>query len=239
MSEEINEGQEGEATKRGGVSLTKVLILIIIVVVIALLGYFLMKQGGLGGQAAAVASVNGVNIPRSEYDARYARLEATVMVEGQSTISTEIQTAIKQQVLNDLISESLVLQAAAKSGIKADDAATEVAFNQSKSGFADATVFEVELKKQGFTEASFKETISRNLIIQQYLKANVDVSSATASDAEVKALYNQAAEADETVPPLSEVRAQVENQIISQKQQTLISAFIEKLKAESKIETLI
>ncbi|HEY9584068.1 MAG TPA: SurA N-terminal domain-containing protein [Candidatus Paceibacterota bacterium] len=237
MGEETT-NQEGGAAKRGGLSFAKLIIFIVIVAAIIVVGYFVMN-GGIGGQGAAVAMVNGSKITRSEYDVRYARLENTVTAQGQSATSTEIQLAIKEQVLNDLISETLVLQAAEKEGIKADSVAVDAAFTQSKAGFPDATAFEAELKKQGFTESTFKETIERNNIIQQYLKAHIDISSITASEAEVKDLYEQVSAGDDTVPPLSEVRAQVENQIISQKQQVLITNHINELKAAGTVETLI
>ena len=237
MGEETT--NEGVVAKRGGLSFLKLVVFLVIVTAIIAGGYYIMKQGGFGGQGAAVASVNGEKITRSEYDKVYERLVITIKAQGQSATSTKIQAAIKQQTLNNLIAETLLLQGAEKEGIKADATAVDTAFTQSKGGFPDAAAFEAELKKQGFTESSFKATIERNNIIQQYLKVKVDVSSATASDAEVKALYDQVAKTDKTVPPLKDVRAQVENQILSQKQQVLINTFIEKLKATSKIETLI
>lgn len=236
MSEETN--QEVQGGKRSG--LVWVIGIVVVIAVVAVLGYFVMNNKSINLiQPAAVALVNGQKITRSEYDDVYARLVASIELQGQSATTTEMQSAIKKQTLDNLISETLILQSATKEGIKADEIAINAQFSQSKSQFPDTIAFEKALTDQGLTEATFKDTLTKNNIIQQYLKAHIDASSATASEKEIETLYNQAKASDKSVPPLKEVKVQVESQIIQQKQQLLISNFIERLKASSTIETLI
>ena len=128
---------------------------------------------------------------------------------------------------------------AEKENIKANEEAINTQLAQSKSQFADEDTFAKELTAQGFTKSTFRKFLTLNNIIQQYLAVHIDISSATASQEEVTALYNQAAAGNANIPPLAEIRTQVENQIVQTKQQQLVTKFIEQLKASSVIETLI
>lgn len=236
MSEETIGNQPEVVKKRSGLSFFKLLVFIVIVVAIVVIGYFVMKQGGIG---KAVAVVNGQKIMRLVYDERYAQLASIITSQGQSATTTEAQAAIKNQTLDNLVTETLLLQAADKEGIKTDEKAVDTAFTQNKSQFPDEAEFKKALTAQGYTESTFKEFLTKDNIIRQYLTAHVDLSSAPATKEEVEALYKQAAANDKTVPPLEQVRAQVENQINQQKQQQLISNFIQQLRASSTVETLI
>ena len=236
MAEETMGGQQGTTEKRSGLSFFKLFVFIVIVVAIIAAGYFLIKQG-VGGEA--VALVNGQKILRSIYDERYAQLAASIAFQGQLATTTEMQTAIKNQTLDNLVTEALLLQVADKDGIKAKTEEVEAAFTSNKSQFPDEAAFEKALTDQGYTDSTFKEFLTRTNIIQQYLTAHVDTSSAIATAEEVKTLYDQAAANDKNIPSLSEVRTQVENQIIQQKQQLLITSYIQQLRASSTVETLL
>ncbi|MFA6273482.1 MAG: SurA N-terminal domain-containing protein [Candidatus Paceibacterota bacterium] len=240
MPEETTENQQGTTKKRSGLSFSKLLVFIVILAVIVAGIYLVIKQGiNVVGSGGAVAIVNGEKISQSVYDNRYAQLAASITTQGQSATTTEMQTTIKNRVLDDLITETMLLQAADKAGIKANAEEVDTAFTQSKSQFTDETEFETVLTEQGYTDKTFKEFLTRDNIIRQYLTANIDTSSATATETEIKTLYDQAAANNETIPPLSEVKTQVENQIIQLKQQQLVTNFVQQLKASSTIETLL
>lgn len=240
MSEETIVSQQETTKKRSGLSLFKLFVFIVIVVAVIAAVYFVLKQGAnIIGGGEAVALVNDQKISRAAYDARYAQLVAIVTAQGQSATTTETQTAIKNQTLENLITETLLLQTADKEGIKAKAEEVDAVFTQNKSQFPDETAFEKALADQGYTNNTFKTFLTRDNIIRQYLTAHIDVSLAQATEKEIKTLYDQAAANDKTIPPLSEVRAQVENQIIQMKQQQLIANFVQQLKASSTIETLL
>lgn len=240
MVEETIESQQETTKKRSGLSFFKLLVFIVIVAAIVVAGYFVIKQGvNIMGGGEAVALVNDQKISRGTYDERYAQLAASITTQGQSATTTEMRETIKNQVLDNLITETLLLQAADKGGIKANTEEVDSLFEQNKSQFPDETAFEKALTDQGYTDKTFKEFLTRDNIIRQYLTANIDTSSATATEKEIKTLYDQAAANNKTIPPLSEVKTQVENQIIQLKRQQLIANFIQQLKASSTVETLL
>ena len=150
-----------------------------------------------------------------------------------------MQATIKTQTLDNLINETLILQAAGKEGISASTTMINTQLAQTKSQFADTAAYEKALTVQGFTDSTFMDSLTRNNIIQQYLAAHINTSSATASPAEIKALYDQVVTTNKSVPPLDQVKTQVEQQIIQQKQQTLVNNYITQLRASSTIQTLL
>lgn len=233
MSEGTLEGQPEAAKKGSGASFLKLVGILIILAAIAVAGYFLYNQFG-----GSVAVVNGQKISRAVYNERYAMLSASIASQGISATTTEAVSAIKKQTLENLVTETVILQAANKEGIKANATEVSALFDQNKSQFSDAAAFEKELTKQGYTEATFKAALERENIIRHYFEAHLDLTSAKASDAEVKALYDQAIANDKNIPPLDQVRTQVENQIIQQKQQQLVGDYVTRLKASSTIDIL-
>jgi hypothetical protein len=233
MSEETPEVKETTEKKRSGISLFKVLAFLLIITAVGFGGYMLI--GKMGGEAVAV--VNGQKILLSEYTERYNQLASSVTAQGLNATSTEMQTALKKQTLDNLVNEALVLQAAEKQGIKVKETEVDTRISDTKAQVGEA--YDSVLKAQGYTEESFRDFVEKGNIVQQYLGTQIDVSSAVASDEEIEALYNQAKLANKDLPSLSEVRAQVEAQIVQEKQQKLVADYIAKLKSESQVEILL
>ncbi len=240
MSEESTQQEQQEVSapkKRGGLSFFRLVIFVVIVGVIAAVGYVFLSSGVVG---KSVATVNGEKITQAQYDARQSQLASVFSAQGQDPTSVELAPLIKQQVIDDLIAEALILQEAEKEGIAVDQAAVDTAFEQSKSQFADEKAFADELTKQGFTEDSFKKTLANQNIFQQYINAHVDLASVSATEEEVEALYEQSVSGGgENIPEFEEVKGQVEAEVVRQKQQALINEFMANLRSSSQVEVLI
>lgn len=232
MSEGTMENRQGAGQKQSG--LGGIIGVLVLVAAVVGAGYFFVSQAN-----AAVAIVNGEKITRGQYNEHYAQLVANVTLQGGSATSTEVQAVIKEQTLDDLITESLLLQAAGSKGTTANVESIDAEIAQSKAQFADDAAFKKALTERGFTDSTFKSALTKTNIIQQYLQAELDLSSATSTPAEVKALYDQVAATNPGLPALAEIRDQVESQIVQEKQQHLISDYIAELKASSKIEILL
>lgn len=235
MSEEQIENDKPEqAPNRSGWLKTRSVVIIVIVAVLVVAGYFIFSPN-----FKAVAEVNGQVISRAAYNERYRELQAYLISNGQSATSTEAQAAIKQQAIDGLVNETLLLSLAKKEGIVAKDDEINSQITQAKAKFKDNAAFEDAIKVQGLTDSSFKDNVVKQNIIQQYLVAHLDFSSATSTDKEVTAFYQQASASGGNIPPLSQVRSQIEAQIVQQKQQQIISQYIQALRASSTVKILI
>jgi len=232
-----------ESNISSGSSFPKPLAIIVVIAAIAALVYFFATSDGNGGVnhgiGDAVAVVNGQEITQSQYDERYAQLAAVVESQGQLTTGADIQELIKSQATDSLIVEAVLLDAAEKDGMTANEDEISAEFANSKSQFPDDAAFQEALIAEGYTEETLMEGITKNNIIQQYLDANVDDSSITATDEEIQDLYDQSIIGSENVPALEEVRSQVEAQVVLQKRGALLDEFIQELRDSSDIEILI
>jgi foldase protein PrsA len=95
----------------------------------------------------------------------------------------------KQRLLENLVNQALIEQAAKDKGIKVTDADIQKQIDQLKSGFKDQAAFDQALKSAGMTVDQLKSQIKNQIITQKLvetLSANQKVS-----DADIKAYYDK------------------------------------------------
>ncbi len=185
----------------------------------------------------SVASVNGVPIPRASFDAQLAIATTTYKTQGVDVADATKLAAIRTQVLNDLINNELVAQGVKSSGTLADDAEVETQFQNILKQSGGADKLKAQMTAANLTEAKLKDNITKQLTIQKFLLKNVDISTATSSDAEIKKFYDDNTKGLKTPPKLKDVKEQIRQQIITNKQQQLINAFLTALRAKSDVKT--
>ena len=217
------------------------LIAVVVVLVLVAGGWYYVSSGKFaqpaGAPAAAdnpVATVNGENIVQS----RLAAAESQIMAQ-QGTTTTLTQVQVRAQALDSLIAQALLRQAAQKAGITASSTQVDAEVQANKTQLGGEDAYQQALTAQGMTEEDLRAQISASLIIQTYLIQTLNLSAVAASDAEVKAAYDQVAAQQTGVPPLAQVKDQVKALVIQQKQQQLIDAQVQKLRAEGDVKVLI
>lgn len=192
--------------------------------------------GDVPRNGSAVAMVNGEAITQGELD---ERVEAQLITFGEQAASVD-RSAVEEQVLDSMVVELLLIQKAKESGVAVTDEEVEAQYTQSEAQFAEGEqTFAEALAESGLTAESFRERIRNQLLIERLVEGEVDLESVSVTAEEIQSFYDQAAAAGGDVPPLSEVRDQVEAQLVSQQQQILVQSYIEELRAESDIETMI
>jgi hypothetical protein len=184
-----------------------------------------------------VATVNGVDIAKATYESQLASAITTLKSRGVNTDDATQITQIKNQVLTDLINNELLNQAVKASGVTAtaDEVEKQIQALVAQVGGADK--FAGELVKANLTEAQLRTNISNQLAAQKYLLTKIDISKATASDEEITKFYNDNVKGQTGAPALKDVKEQIRQQIVNTKQQQLVLAYVETLKATAKIET--
>lgn len=187
--------------------------------------------------SASVATVNGVAITKETYDAQLATAISAFKSQGVNTDDTAKLAEIKTQVLNDLISNELVAQGVVSAGVKVTDADVEKQFQAVLAQVGGVEKLKEQLIAAKLTEAQLRINISKQLAIQAYLLQNIDMSTATATDAEAKKFYDDNAKGQANVPAYKDVSAQIKQQIVANKQQLLINAFVASLRSKAKVET--
>ncbi len=191
-------------------------------IVIAGLIYLAVAIFGIGG-GGVVATVNGENILKSELEQRFNQDKQRAISQGVDTSNSEVAEQVKSRILQDLINNKLLLQAASKSNIEidSDTVDSEIALIEQQIGGEEALL--AQLSEVGIDEDEFREEVLNQLILQKYLLENIDTTSITATDEEISLAYKQASATSENIPALSEIEKQIRNQVVIGKQQKLIN----------------
>lgn len=187
-----------------------------------------------------VATINGVGVERSVFDDSYASIEQNAEAQGIDTSSQETKALIKEQAINNLISIELLKQHAKDAGVTVDAADVDTQYSQLETQFGGAEALQTQMDTAGLTEDELRSNIEDQLLIDVYIHSELDLDGITVTDQEIEDFLASLNVADGTeLPPMEEIRPQIEQQIIGQKQQELINGFIESLKDDASIEILI
>ena len=216
----------------------KIIGAVVIVVVVAAAGWYLLSVHSSGN--ATVATVNGTPITRSQLTASESQLASQ---QGLSATSTAAQAEFQSDALNLLIGQTLIEQAAQQAGITASSSEVDTQVASAKAQFSTPAAYEQALAAQGITETDLRTQISNNLVINAYLQKQLSLSSTTATNAEIQAAYTQVAAQQQPgatpLQPLAQVRSQVEQMVVQQKEQNIVNAYVAQLRAAANVQILI
>jgi len=158
--------------------------------VAALCGVMLAGVIGLTGCSGgdAAAKVNGQVITTTELNAQLDQLKKQYPQMFQGSDAEGRLLDFKERLLENLINQDLIAQAAKQKGITVSDDDVQKQIDQLKAGFKDEAQFEAALKSAGMTTDSLKSQIQNQLITQKLVESLS--SSQTVTDAEIAAYYN-------------------------------------------------
>lgn len=243
----MDEHQNSEVTKKTaseGTSSTvkgqdvgnKKTIISILVVMVLIFGAleFSGTTSILSG-SKVLATVNGEKIRQSEFDTRLNQILSSPQAGAINIDDPGIRALAEEQVLNEMINTRLLLQVAVDSGFTTTDEAIQAEYDLIVNGLGGAEILAEELQKANLTEKTFRESLAEQLVIEQYIDDNIDPYSLIVSSEEIDAFYEQIS-GQEGVPPLSEIKDQIERQLLSDKQQTAVLDLVESLRSAADIE---
>ncbi|MBO7605606.1 MAG: SurA N-terminal domain-containing protein [Elusimicrobiaceae bacterium] len=152
-----------------------------------------------------VATVNGQAILSSQYNKMVNTIIESYKAKNPQLLENPQNIAIiKQEVLNELITETLLNQNAKKEGIKVKDSELADGINEIKVRFSidpltgqkitdqkqiDAA-FNAELKKEGLTYSQFEARIKDQIALRKLIDNVVNSKISAPTQEQVKALYD-------------------------------------------------
>jgi len=95
---------------------------------------------------------------------------------------------LREKILDVLIGQELLWQAASRDKIFADDAEVAQAFKQYQAQFEDEVSFDNKLKQGGYNQFTFQENLKQRLSVQKWVRELVS-KDISISDAEVHTFY--------------------------------------------------
>ncbi|MFZ2522497.1 MAG: SurA N-terminal domain-containing protein [Minisyncoccia bacterium] len=222
----------------------KVISIGAVVLVVAGLATYSFYGGKLGKsseqavmESPSVAKVNGVTITKANYDTQLANAMTAYKAQGIDVDKVENLAQIKTQVLNDLISNELVMQGIATEGIKATPEDIEKQYQAVMDQAGGIDKLKTQMVTSNVTEEQLRENIARQITVQAYLLKNIDISTITVTDEEITKFYNEGVVGQEKPPALKDIKEQIRQQLLTNKQQVLINSFVQTLREKAQVET--
>ena len=143
-----------------------------------------------------VAEVNGVKITAEQFDKNVALFKMDAEIQYGSDIfakdntdTLELIATIKEQVIEKLIMEEVLIQAATKKNITVSEEDIKAAFDEFVAFRDSNATFKTAVEKYGLDDAFVKEVLKRDAIIYEYqqsLKTELNITEANA-----EAFYNE------------------------------------------------
>jgi parvulin-like peptidyl-prolyl isomerase len=129
------------------------------------------------------AVVNGKSIARQDVEKAYKRAQDT-----RQTLSDEEVLTAKLNVLNDLITQEVLLQKAAQLKLEVPQSDLDTAYGDTKKNIPDEA-FQQELTQRGLTPAELREGLRRELLTRKVVAEEVGAKIAV-TDQEVTGFFN-------------------------------------------------
>lgn len=177
-----------------------------------------------------VISVTKVNEKIENTKEMYSQQGIDVAQQGEEFIEM-----LEEQVLNSLIDETLVVQAAAEYPVTDEQVNEQV--ESIKAGFETEEQFNEVLEANNLTNETLLVELEKQLKVEQFFIENMN--EVTVSEEELQEAFNQISEMSEEEVDFEEVKPQLEQSVVQQKQQEEQQKLIEKLREDATIEILI
>lgn len=181
-----------------------------------------------------VGTVNGKEINGATYNMIYSQVKTQLYESGADTEDLEL---VKEQTLQAIISQEVLMQDAVAKGIKVSDEDLDAYIKESIGQFDSEEQFNEALENLDYTMESYREQARVQLQQEAYIEQEfVDVEI---SDEEIEAYYEQISSQAEDVPELNQVREQIEAQLANSQLQEKLTERITQLKEEAEVEKAI
>ncbi len=147
-----------------------------------LLAGFVACKSQVGGDV--MATVDGRKIFRSDVDKYYDNSVAS----AQQAPTGEQSTALRLNILHQLIDDEILMRRAEKLGLLATDDEVDRKYNEIKAGFSQQE-FDQRLKEKKITLADFKRDIRRSLTVEKVMNKEVS-SKINVTDQDITNYFN-------------------------------------------------
>jgi|AntRauTorckE6833_2_1112554.scaffolds.fasta_scaffold03661_4 peptidyl-prolyl cis-trans isomerase SurA len=186
-----------------------------------------------------VAKVNGEVLTRAEYNRMRQQLAGTAQQQGLSLSASSTIEQINTQAMDTLVETELLRQAAATAGREVSETEVDERFNEIVEQVGGADALAATLEEINLTEASLRSDVKQEILVQGYIDTELEGKDMSVTDEEIQGLYDEAGGADAGLPPLEEVRVQIEQQIEANKRNEAVGILVDALREGAEVEVLI
>lgn len=196
------------------------------------LGYFASR--------GPVAMVNGVKISREDYEENRSQVEASAVGQGADITDTAVAEQINTQTIETLINTELLKQEAEKLNIIVSDEDIEARRTEIVEQIGGEEALVARMSELNLTEETLRNDIADELLIQKLFAQEVDTAGVEVTEEEVEQVFAQVgAQGEGSITLDDETREIIVTNIRMSKEQTLVTEYIQKLRAEAEVEVTL
>lgn len=212
---------------------TKLVVAIIVALILlggsGLYAYTMYATGG------TVATVNGKKIYQKEFNESVALIQQNATLQGVETTPTDLNA----QALEVLINNALLITAAEGAGFEVTDEDIQKKFDELTTQLGGAEALTAKMLEVGLTEEKLRQNIAERILSDLYIESVTGIEDLSVSDEEVAEFIKTIDVGDAELPPLEEIRPQIESTILTQKQQQIVTDLLTKLRSEATIDSTL
>lgn len=185
--------------------------------------------------------INGQEIGRERLLKDYGQMKILYEEAGIDTATAEAREFMKEALLSDLISTTLLAQEADRAGIEVDDARLDTELAAAVARFESPEAYRAMLEKVGMTEDEFRDKLRRQLRIADLMKQRVDemVDSTDGlqfTEEEKKRMYAIIDAQLGGMPSFDEIEETMDEMLEYNKVQVILGDFIQSLIESAEID---
>lgn len=194
-----------------------------------------MPEPDLEGVPDLVAEVNGEEIKKAEFESAYVAQFQQIAMQAQMSGQEVDQDQLKTQIAESLVGQRLLMQETDNRSIEATDEETEETLTAlaEQNGLASSDEFLVALEEQGLSEEEVMEQVASQVKMDKLIAE--EAGDIQPSEEEVQEFYDGLLAQQEEMgggdlPPLEDIKSELEGQIAMQKENTAVEELVAELR---------
>ncbi|SDH02023.1 SurA N-terminal domain-containing protein [Alteribacillus persepolensis] len=191
-----------------------------------------------------VAEVNGDAIAKEEFAELYVSTLHTYALQGlnvEKQDDGELEQQIKEQTIETLIGQTLLIQEANNRSLTASQDEIEKRWTSFKEQFASEEEFHQALQKENYTEKNLKEDIKNQIKVEKLVED--EASDINVSEEELREMYEELnhgqSSEESSSPSFEESKDQLKQQILEQKEGRHIQKLVEDLRQSGSVSVYL
>jgi len=183
------------------------------------------------------AVVNGVEISREDFEANRSQVQESATGQGADINDPEVMTQINNQAIETLINTELLRQEAQELNITVSNEEISARRSEIVEQVGGEEMLATRMTEIGITEEGLVSDIRDELIIQKLFAQEANTGSIEVTQQEIDEVFAQVSAGQEVEVALDdETRELIVTNIRLSKEQTLVTEYIETLRAGANVE---
>ncbi|MGJ9457332.1 SurA N-terminal domain-containing protein [Oceanobacillus sp. CF4.6] len=201
-----------------------------------------MPEPDLEGVPDVVAEVNGVEIPREEFETNYTGQFQQAAMQSQMTGEEVDQNQLKKRLAESMIGLELLKQEADRTNIEATQEDIDQTLDElaKQNGLESKDEFLTALNEQGMDEEEVMSQLDLQVKVEKLIANEAGEMETTDEELEViydqfKAQQEEMNGEDAEVPSFEDMKPQLEQQVKGQQEAEAYQTLVEKLREDADV----